>query len=1137
MSDKYPGGLIQVGAPAGFSVAFPAATSKLSIASMTALGSDFTIECWIYPTSFADYNTIFDNRTSDADASGCVLGLTAANKAYFYTNSVFQITTTTALVANKWTHLALVRSGSGSGNVKIYINGVADATTATYTTSFSRTAASIGDDWNTRSNLQFFGYISNFRTLTTALYTTTFTPPTQLFPITNTTLLTCQSPTIIDTSGNSVAITIAGTATAVASNFTPFPAYTGFNPALGAAAGGVWTLDQAEYYQANRQWPIYDPYFKQTTLMLHGNGTNNAQNNTFLDSSTNNFTITRNGNTTQGTFTPFSQTGWSYYGTTGSYCQLNNADYAIGTGDFTVEFWMYCTDDSGSRAFAGLPGAAVLTISMTSGSSGARQPYMEFGGAGTLFTAFSGYLNRWTHVAFVRSSGTITVYQNGVALSSASKAASFPNCANLYLARVPTDTTQDFIGYFSNYRITKSAVYTSNFTPSTQPLTVLPNTVLLTFQDNRFRDNSANNSTVTPAGTASVQAFSPFVPAYITPTTYSYYFSGSASYLSGASNAALVFGTGMYTIEMWIYQTARSGTQYLLGGGGGFQLAINSTGFIFGGVAGVGDFTAATVAASLNTWTHIALVRNSTSAGGVAYYVNGVAAGTATDATNYTTNVTLNIATTNGNTGVTPFSGCLSNLRVLKGTALYTAAFTPPTAPLTAITNTSLLTCQSSTFVDNSTNALALTQTGTTYPVASPTPFNPKVDQTTLNSAYSTSLIGGSAYFDGSGDFLNYPVVSLGSSNVTVEFFVYLNSVSGTQELFGINYNADLSSYGALRIQMSGGTMQYMGSTSGSSFAFGPTSTSASPTVGQWAHVALVRNSTTVTCYLNGVSVGAATGISGALYTGTYGGRIGNVYYSGGNAYLNGYISGFRVLVGTALYTSNFAPPIAPPTPVTNTQLLLNYTNAGIIDNTAKNVFETVGDAQISTTQSKYGGSSMKFDGTGDWLVARSTVGDFLQLGGTSRPFTIEAWTYPTSFATNVTIAERGGGNANWTSTTGIQYTWFFKNADSKMYWQFYAGGTSVNSMSSSVTISLNTWTHVAVSYDGTTTYLFVNGVQVGTSTSSYTLPSAPNQMRVGAETDGSNPFFGYIDDLRITQGVARYTTNFTPPTSQLQDQ
>ena len=58
-----------------------------------------------------------------------------------------------------------------------------------------------------------------------------------------------------------------------------------------------------------------DPFFNAVSLLLHGDGTNGAQNNTFLDSSTNNFTVTRNGNTTQGTNTPFSQADgyWSNY--------------------------------------------------------------------------------------------------------------------------------------------------------------------------------------------------------------------------------------------------------------------------------------------------------------------------------------------------------------------------------------------------------------------------------------------------------------------------------------------------------------------------------------------------------------------------------------------------------------------------------------------------------------------------------------------------------------------------------------------------------------------------------------------------------------------------------------------------------
>ena len=74
---------------------------------------------------------------------------------------------------------------------------------------------------------------------------------------------------------------------------------------------GVWTLEQQAQALTRQQW-VTDPNFKNTTLLLQADGTGSgSQNQTFLDGSTNNFFITRNGNTTQGTFSPFSQTGWS----------------------------------------------------------------------------------------------------------------------------------------------------------------------------------------------------------------------------------------------------------------------------------------------------------------------------------------------------------------------------------------------------------------------------------------------------------------------------------------------------------------------------------------------------------------------------------------------------------------------------------------------------------------------------------------------------------------------------------------------------------------------------------------------------------------------------------------------------------
>ena len=84
-------------------------------------------------------------------------------------------------------------------------------------------------------------------------------------------------------------------------------------------ASGIWTLDQQAYWQKLGQWPTagnnpVDPQFNYVTMLLHGDGTNGAQNNTFLDSSTNNFTITRNGNTTQGSFSPYGSNWSNYFG-------------------------------------------------------------------------------------------------------------------------------------------------------------------------------------------------------------------------------------------------------------------------------------------------------------------------------------------------------------------------------------------------------------------------------------------------------------------------------------------------------------------------------------------------------------------------------------------------------------------------------------------------------------------------------------------------------------------------------------------------------------------------------------------------------------------------------------------------------
>jgi hypothetical protein len=553
---------------------------------------------------------------------------------------------------------------------------------------------------------------------------------------------------------------------------------------------------------------------------------------------------------------------------------------------------MYCVDDS-TYSYANIcsaPSNPNFTVGFgAGGGSGARQLYVEYGGSATSFGSnMSSYLNRWTHIAVVRQSGTVTAYQNGVSLGSVSKSASVGSTANLYLLRNSGDSGMDFRGYISNFRITKSAVYTSNFTPSTIPFTTTSQGAtscqLLTFQDNRFKDNSSNASTVTPSGSTAVQAFSPFAPtaAYDTAVVGgSGYFDGTGDYLSAGTNSAFAFGTGDFTIECWIYLTGSNvnyrsivSTRSSAGSGSGWVLATDASGSIY----------------------------------------------------------------------------------------IYSNAF---------------LVQASSAIVPNT-----------------------------------------------------------------------------------------------------------------------------------WYHVAVCRASGTTTLYLNGVSKSTST--TARDYTDS-GLAISNDPYVSGEVW-QGYITGMRLVKGTAVYTAAFTPPTAPPTAITNTSLLLNYTNSGIYDSTAKNVLETVGNAQVSTTQAKWGTTSMYFDGTGDSLKGKLNNA----IGGGD--YTIEGWLY--------------------TGASGARY--IFDMRETSQYLGAFTVGTTlyVNigttlDISATTSYPQNTWVHFAMVRSGSATNntsVFLGGSRITQVTDTTNYSIIPT-LYVGNDNTGAYSWSGYIDDFRITKGYARYSgSTYTPP-------
>ncbi|MFN8996271.1 MAG: LamG domain-containing protein, partial [Pseudomonadota bacterium] len=269
------------------------------------------------------------------------------------------------------------------------------------------------------------------------------------------------------------------------------------------------------------------------------------------------------------------------------------------------------------------------------------------------------------------------------------------------------------------------------------------------------------------------------------------------------------------------------------------------------------------------------------------------------------------------------------------------------------LNTTSTNGAQNNTFLDSSTNNFSITRNGNTTQ-GTFSPFNP-------TAAWDAGTNGGSGYFDGTGDDLRSAnagaAANLGAT-WTVELWVYPSNVSGTGAIVNVNINTANT---GVNIYRNGATITVDDGVTGGTGPSGGTLVANT-----WQHVAVVADGTNTKIYLNGTQVGST--FSGTVTLGTPTHFWVGASFSGLSNW-TGYLSNARIVKGTAVYTAAFTPPTAPLTAITNTSLLCNFTNAGIFDSASGNDLETVGNAQVSTTQAKWGTTSMAFDGTGDWLL------------------------------------------------------------------------------------------------------------------------------------------------------------------------
>jgi hypothetical protein len=1035
---------------------FDGAGDNLDVGSSFSFNTGtFTVEFWYYPTKSPDqWDTLFGSSGSNGIFFSCRSGFldwtnNNDNAALIRSNwpTLFQ-----------WSHIALVQD---SGSRSVFINGVRTGNAATY--SWQAGTISLGNESS--------GYFSDWRVVVgQAIYSpsaTTITVPTAPLTAISGTSLLC--------------------------NFTNAGIFDN------AADADYETVGNAQI---------------STSVKKYGTGS------------------------------------MSFDGT-GDYLTFPaNYNLQFGTGDFTIEFWTYLNSVSGNQMFIDNRNSTGSTAAyITLYSSGTSLIFYTTGN--DRITATSALSTSvWLHVALCRVAGQTRLFINGTQVGT-----TYAD-TNSYLAASTTQyigsriSLGDFNlnGYIDDFRISKGiGRYPYNFTPPTAEFPNIGGTVTLTAdpyydyttlllpgngtngaQNNTFLDSSTNSFSITRNGNTTQGTFSPF-----SQTGWGNFFDGTNSKVTMASNAAMSL-TGQFTIECWVYWNGTTlSYQNFIGSNDTFSsnasfFRVWGTGVAtLGSKVGIGNPTHdgtssvySSTSLAPNQWYHVAATRDSSNI--IRVFVNGNLERTgSTDTSTYDFGqggTCIGDSPWDGAQGW--YSGYISNLRVLKGTCLYTTSFTPPTTALTNISNTSLLTCQSNRFVDNSSNAFALTPAGNAS-IQAFSPFNP-------TASWSAATYGGSGYFDGSGDYLNVASSSAFAfpGNFTIEAWVYPNTQGALFPLI-------------IGIPTGPASIQYNHSSAPGKFSFilGATriAPSATQPTGQWYHVAAVRNGSTVTLYINGTSVATTTDSA------SYGNSTLTVGGDGSispDLAFSGYIADARVVKGTAVYTANFTPPTAPLTAITNTSLLTNFTNAGILDATSKNDLETVGNAQISTAQSKFGGSSMYFDGTGDYLFAPSSQNLNFRTGD----FTIEGWFYLTSTANAYRTI------FYFTHSSGSTFTVRFGDTTSYngKFQVAIAIGTAadVYSTSQSATNLANGWHHFAFTRYASTARVFIDGIQQGLSTgtnpTTFTTMSFSNTTdinsslgpEIGRGGTADTTFLGYIQDLRITRGIARYTSNFTPPTT-----
>jgi hypothetical protein len=801
---------------------------------------------------FIDTNPliVFDNSAAAA-GNGVSVTWYNDNTLRVYTNTGGpKISRSFTPALNKWYHIAYQRDGSS--NLTIWLNGVQQGASVSDATNVSGSSQPMLMNWSgigyTAGSIRKYNRISNI-----ARYTATFTPSA----------LTSDANTLL---------LLLGEETNGATSFTDSSSY--------ARTGTVTATTVLKYTSDYRESIFVDT--ETTAKLITDYGDAKIVSKLYNKSA-------------------------AYFDGASRVRVPNHADFSVFNGDFTIEAWvMYTTlgaPDGGGQSICVISNSSTDDAGIQLNSSNQWTAFIvagnAFPGAAQITTTATASKNTWYHIAFVRSGNNFNIYVDGT--SSASTTSSYVSYPTTYNSMEIGSTTYNdtlsqrahMYGWMKEFRVSNSARYTGNFTPSTTAFTSDANTKLLLHFD-------------TPAT-------APLSPAIK--------FDGTGDYLTVPDSADWDFGTGDFTIELWYRFNAIAGGQdpffnfqdfatiagwKVAQSGGNLYVHNNNT-----------QLSAPAWAPVTNRWYHIALCRSGSTA---RIFVDGVQLDSFSNSSNMTGGTSgVIIGTYSG----TYLNGWMKQVRI-SNSARYTAAFTPSQTPFVADSNTKLLIAGNesngvTTFVDTETTPKTITTNGNCV-ISYETDYRETIfkdDGNTGHKPYGLSnsrpkvdflapFGNGAAIFDGTGDYLTAADSAdwdYGTGDFAHAYwfrfpttpascgFLETGRTDGVENLGVHTYWFSVTNNFYIRVNAT----DYL-------------THSFTPVGNVWYYAELNRSGTDLKLYINGSQIGSTHTDSNNVTGGTVGASVGSMQPAPASLF-NGMMDNIVVVKGAALHTTTFNPP------------------------------------------------------------------------------------------------------------------------------------------------------------------------------------------------------------------------------------